>query len=571
MTYIKKSDLKQTLYTVCFLGLVIIDWTRGSQTGDIWGVAVNCTGLLFSVMLASHYSFRNVSFRPYLGFLLIWLLGGFAGYLWWLNAPGSVYLWQYLTGALNAGAIGLVLIRFLQDVPKKRESLESEKSGRGGRNLFLAAGLLLLTVLMLLSPLGNIWPAWFCMMFGLFYLIPYSGEERRKLWNGMANGIIIGFFVLQIYAFGFRPYDEVRYKGAYSNCNINSLFYLVTYIMVLYRLYVLKSRKHKAAGVMKNKNTGNVLIKVFYYVLAGGLLSFIFFTICRTAMLAAFLITFLYGIGTVLIIHREKIIGLFLHWLMITGCFILTFPCVYAAVRYLPGILHRPVWYESVGEYSPEKVHSFDPITSEKYVSLQEFLEEALGRMVYNQLFDRSGAGETEEMVIADIDYPQANFAETGVDAARDDILSDEASSGMIRKEIYRLYFTNLNLRGHELTEGYFQITESYHAHHAQNIFLQIAFYYGIPAGIIFLMLTAALGYLAFRNFLRFRNKAENIIPVLIWLVFILFGMLECVWYPGQIILFLMYFGQKITVKNNCIWQNKESVWKESVWNGETL
>ena len=45
--------------------------------------------------------------------------------------------------------------------------------------------------------------------------------------DGMVDGTIISFFMLQIFAYGFRPYDVVRYIGAFSNSNITALHYLL--------------------------------------------------------------------------------------------------------------------------------------------------------------------------------------------------------------------------------------------------------------------------------------------------------------------------------------------------------
>lgn len=46
--------------------------------------------------------------------------------------------------------------------------------------------------------------------------------------------------------------------------------------------------------------------------------------------------------------------------------------------RYLPAVFHHPVWFW--GEWSEDKVHSWDPWNSEKYVDIDELLETAVGR-----------------------------------------------------------------------------------------------------------------------------------------------------------------------------------------------
>ena len=579
-------DKKQIVYTICFFALVLIDWVRGSQDGDRWALVNNCTGFVMIVLMliliksaenksTSKNTTKKIQRVPYFIWLAIWVIGASMGYIIWNHNPGRVYHYQYISGALNIGCLGIVGIRIWQS----REELRLYKLWKNGaweelnrkgklRAGILAISWLLMVFFMTFSPFRSLWQVWFLVMFGMFYLIPIGREEGKKLWNGMTDGIIWGFFAIQIFAYGFRPYDEVRYKGAFSNCNMNALFYLVTYIMVLYRLYVLNSKERLEA---EQKKIIGRLIKAFYYILAGGLITFIFFTISRTALLAAFVITFLYGIMTVTIAYKEKVSRLLLQWFLIGICALLTFPCVYVTIRYLPGILHHPIWYS--GEYSVSRVHSYDPINSDKYVSLEEFWETAIGRLDYRILSGHTGGemkmvaqatvpevsvpgeaylvdnGSIEDISIEDIVAEELN-GNDGSEGKIEYILSgeDTSNSSKIRKEIYLLYFKNLNFKGHILTDGYYQITPEYHAWHAQNVFLQIAYYYGIPSGILFFFLILAAGWLGVKGFLLNPIRYENLIPILVWLVFVVIGLLECVWNPGQLILTLLFLVQKIMI-----------------------
>ena len=75
----------------------------------------------------------------------------------------------------------------------------------------------------------------------------------------------------------------------------------------------------------------------------------------------------------------------------------------------------------------------------------------------------------------------------------------DEALN--IRLSIYAAYLRNLNWFGHPDAEGHYQFADiDYFSWHAQNVWLQMAFSYGIPSGILFLILTVLL----FRKTLEF-------------------------------------------------------------------
>ncbi|MBD5551898.1 MAG: hypothetical protein HDQ96_12110 [Lachnospiraceae bacterium] len=98
---------------------------------------------------------------------------------------------------------------------------------------------------MLLSVNEDIWPGWYLVMFGLFYHTEYKTEDTEALKEGMLDGIITSFFPLQGAAYVFRSYDVVRYKGIYSNCNINALFYGIVWVAFLIRLYDIRKKKEK--------------------------------------------------------------------------------------------------------------------------------------------------------------------------------------------------------------------------------------------------------------------------------------------------------------------------------------
>ncbi len=531
-----KINIRQIIYTLCFVFIAIIDWIRGSQKGVDWNIAVNTIGFIMTILFVMQYSWKHETKKPYIIWLIIWGIGACIGYIIWLKNPFMIYKWQYITGAIAAGCLGITAIRAW------REQRKAERSKIHVSFLMIIWSLM--SVLMLLSRRGEIWQIWFFSMFALFFMVPMAKEEQKTLWDGLANGLIIAFFIIQIFAFGFKPYDEVRYKGFYAGCNINALFYLVTYIMVLYRIHDIKWKEKR-----------NLFLLIFYYVLAGGLISFTFFTISRTALLVLVALTFSYGIISNIIVYKHKIKMLIIQWFVIGLSAICTLPCVYLSIRYLPTILHHPVWWE--GEYSEDKIHSFDPWNSDKYISFETFLENAVGRINYDIIFNLNPKNSSDEKSvtmkssITPISASVSNKIKLmpTKEIEENYILSgaDVLDSGKIRLEIYKLYWKNLNMTGHKLTDGFFQITKNYHAWHAQNVFLQVAFYYGIPAGILFLILMIGFGIQSLRQLFKRRNSTD-ILPIMVWVVFIGFGMLESVWYPGQVILFLMYLTPKIMI-----------------------
>lgn len=548
---------KRILYSVCFICLVFIDWIRGSQSGIYWQTAINLTGMFMAVVMMGHFRWKKEALKPYLIWMGMWLLGTLAGYGIWRIHPGKIFLSQYLAAAVSVLFVGIVTVR----IWRERRELKENHLG----NSFLLACWVILSVLMCCSRLGEIWQIWYAVVFLLFYMVPFAEEEQRELWDSLADGLIISFFMLQIFAYGFRPYDELRYKGAFGNCNMNALFYMVTYIALLYRSHSMRWREKKEQlSVTWKRRLGKAIL----WILEAGIWGFLFLTMTRTALLAIIAITIIYGVIEFRVTYKEKFGILLARGAALVLSAVVIFPAVYLTVRYLPTILHHPIWFG--GEYSVDKVHSFDPANSEKYVSWEELFGGMSERFHTGGDADDEKEGTdntegTDSTEISRVDFPLVASSEvtgqmlpqqedsavlTGMaDNQEQYLLTGEAanSSARIRLEIYKLYLKHMNLTGHELEEGYFQITEDYHAWHAQNIFLQVGFYYGIIAGILFVIVMAGLGIQAFVLACK-KHRCEDLLPLLVWLLFVGYGMLECVWYPGQTILLLIYLVPRIII-----------------------
>lgn len=502
---------KKTLYTLCFIAINIIELLRASMTGDIWYVAVNCTGLVMMIVVFSAYPIKD--------FLDLWngvytLLCIFSmilvGVLW--VPTGDYVLWQIETALMNVWWIGIVARYLFQKVIVQKTI--AFKPGITGW-LWIA-----MSILMIISVNENWWPLWFLLMFGAFYLTPYKEGDRRILWNAMLDGTLISFFCIQSYAYGFRPYDEVRYKGAFGNCNMAALYYLIVYLMCLLKLHLLEHKKSKKVW------------KLFYLIGAGGMLSFQLFTMCRTAWITSFIFTVLYGFLVIRKIWKKTWRQVFYRGCALVLALVFTFLPVYYTMRWLPTILHHPVWYE--GEYSIKKVHSFDPPDSEKYVELDEFLSELFGRIQKS-----IGKAASIDPFVLHVNASAEEYKRVPLE----DIPGLDESL-KIRMTIFKAYINDLNLFGHRSEDGFYYIgTSEYHSWHAQNLWLQMAFCYGIPTGILSIILTIAILIQQKRKMDHMEN-VYAVFPFLVCVVVFLFGTMEVVWNSGQLIMFLFFFVQ---------------------------
>ncbi len=520
---------KKGLYVLLFVGINLIEWLKGTQTGDIWMVAVNCTGLIMAVMIMSAYPVREFLKAGNLVYVFACSLAALGICWYWKNNPYPFILWQYLTAVMNILVLGIIGRALILRI--KRRELRLPKVN------FISLLWILLTMSMMLSAAGRLWPIWLFVVFGMFFLTKYDQEDWDGLIQGMINGTILFFLIIQAFTFGFRPYDEVRYKGPFGNCNVSALYYLMVYCMVLFKLHFLTLKK------------ANKWYRLFWGFAAGCLLVFQFLTLCRTAWISALAVTAVYGVLVMRRVWRDTWRAILWKGSLLLVCAAVAFLPIFFMVRWLPTILHHPVWFE--GEWSVDKVHSFDGAHSEKYVELDEFLEEAFGRIAAT--FQTLGQEIRPKMIVyaSDAEFrEQAGEAAVWEDAGsspENPLLPDGTawSSLQIRKAIYGIYLRNLKWLGHPADMGYYWITSNYQSWHAQNLWLQIAYSYGIPSGILLIVYTAAALIRYVGGYRRgLSNQSYGLIPMVILVLFFTFGLTEVVWIPGQMILFLFYFVQ---------------------------
>ena len=341
----------------------------------------------------------------------------------------------------------------------------------------------------------------------------------------MLNGIIVWFFLQQIIAFGFRPYDFVRYRGLYLGETQNGLFYMLVYCAFLVKWLWEKEEKQ------------NKWLVFFYFVMAAGNVGFMILAGSRSGLLGAVVVTLVLLTGYD-IIQKKTFYKWTLHGVGLLLCIVVTMPAVYGCVRYLPTILHHPIWYE--GEYVEERsVRSFDPWDSPRYITVEEMIDHNIGRILHavgiELTFEKYQSSLGCLKVYAEELEP---VGEPGSSPDNPYMLDDVDQNNAMwdRIVIYSYYWNHLNLSGHiGAGQGFYMNKWSYWGH-AHNMFLQTAYDYGVPAGILFIIIWI---YSLIRA-LRMR-KPEGWTCVAYLLAIVCFGMLEMVVTPGQITVPLMW------------------------------
>jgi len=230
----------------------------------------------------------------------------------------------------------------------------------------------------------------------------------------------------------------------------------------------------------------------------------------------------------------------------------LLYPICFAAVRYLPPLFHHPVWFD--GEYSEEKVHSWDPWDSEKYVDFDELIEETGSRIVpmgewivHDLLNVGKQAKESEETVVSGNAAANAERGEIlTAEKAKTDTEGDVLYSAVGRLEIWNYALQHVKMWGHKYEGGYV-INKLYIAYHVQNVFLQYLYYYGVPAAVFFVLWLYGVVRTCFG---KIRSCPDAVVYCMLFLtVFVVYGLFEAVWYPAQMSLFMLHFSSALLLK----------------------
>ncbi len=543
--YLKKN-IKLLVYTACGIGLCWIDLWRGIGNGAQWALAVNCTGFCIFPMIVLRLDWRMLlpgskanekwqqAYRiiSYIWIVLSLILAypGFKHF-----APGTDYDAQIITAIINVILYGIVLIRMYFYLFYERDN--------NAKVTFIFFIWLAFIVLAIASVNKSVWPLWFLVMFGSFYLAPLKDGEMREIIEGLVNGIIIGFFWIQSRAFLYRPYDkDYRYYGHYTNPNVNAMFYLFSYVAWLTKLWIYR---------IENKTKRYI----FTFFMASSMWVFVFFTGSRSAWIGFAGATFIYLLAETLMVDRKKLATFFGKGILILVLAAVAFLPVYACMRYIPPLRHHPIWYQA--EYSEKRVMSWDPINSEKYYELDEILPQMLGRLNFV-------GGESEETAEAlEEAVPEMAISETVTETEdssvtepaviypgcdRDHPIYDEldySSSFLkrvlkIRYYIYSYAVSNSGLFGNEKFDTVW-ISDSFELYHAHNTAIMMLYWFGWLSGLSFAALL--LGIPAFGIYCLFvkkNTKPENteflgmLFASIAGVSYLLIGLSECVAFPGE-------------------------------------
>jgi hypothetical protein len=528
--------IRRAIYIICFFFFCVIDQRVKTCSGldGLLEIFRNLSGVVMAILILTFWS--KEEFTRYrvqsLIWGILWLVGGVAAFFWGMyNRP---FLNEWTVTIVNVGIYGWLLLHLFLSVWQRRSWRILLQKGKK-RNIPLLL-MLFMFVWMILSKSTYLWPFCYLVMFGSYYY--WSGDRVRRceMIRGMCDGVLVAFFAFWAYCLVFRPLDMLRYNGIYTNPNMNALFYLMCLAAVL----------TKWVDAVKK---GSVLLyRIFLYVIMGCILSFLFMTIGRIAWVSAFVmvlvaIIFMAKIGARNVLSKRKqSMGIWKAVVkrgsLVLLTVILMAPICFTTVRLVPPFFHHVVWFW--GEWSEDRVHSWDRWYSDKFTDPDEFLDAAFGRVA-----------KTVKDLLAQSPLALTAYAAPG-DSIDEPVMTDPetiTNSYLIRGNIYRWYAKQLNLLGHQEVFG-FQLQKGYWVGHTHNIFLQMGIDFGIPVLLIFAVLMVMSLRICGKKLLQ--DKGETIeYSMCFWVVaaIFIFGMLEYAWQSCSLSMMLLFLNWRIILE----------------------
>ncbi|RDU22102.1 O-antigen ligase family protein [Anaerosacchariphilus polymeriproducens] len=304
--------------------------------------------------------------------------------------------------------------------------------------------------------------------FTMFFFVMHNYQDKEFIWQGIFGGIKLFYFLSLIFSILFRTYDPAyRYMGPFNNPNKLGMFLIIVVVIFLYEI--------------DQYFQGSISYKKLLLSLAG-LSSCVYLLLiakARTSLIACLipiLIWFIFRVvQRVFCLNKEMGKRLFI----LTGSSILMFIFIcftlQKAFQIMPQVVDHPIKFKND---TFEKRDSFIGMNTVVYAKDKE---------EQNLVQDKEQfvAKTKEENILSNFFREIQNIP--GMYSI---------TSGRIG--CYRLYSTKLNKFGHEKQN--IKSIDGIRFGHAHNNLIQIGYDYGIPAMILYFLLTVYLGILLLRR-----------------------------------------------------------------------
>lgn len=415
---------------------------------------------------------------------------------------------------------------------------------------------LVFTLFMYINRFDKIWVFAATLPFLTLLFLNLSAAGKSRLLKNFTNGILLSFGLVMLFCLMHRPYHywmRYRYNGIFHTVACTGMYLGVVTGAALGKLY----GKWTESGKLLKSG------KVELFILVAAVAN-ILFTMSRTAML-----TFGVNVTAVVILtavaYKKEIKQILLECVMLGVAIVISFPLMYSVIRVVPAVVNDPVRYEIEPQERSFMIYEGDKVDSDKYMTIRRYFDVFFGR------FDSGEEArnvQEENILLAYIGKDTLPVSYPSVEDNSETTESKvDVSNG--RFEIFIDYIKSITMDGHEKMA---LETEAYSHSHAHNSYIQVAYDFGLIAGIAFLVLCGITLWKSIMLSIHYgRNYSIFFVPFSLIIVFGFTSLTEWAFHPCIPAGFALLFVQMLLMQKPWQRQNKGIPSKRSEENGTQM
>lgn len=472
----------------------------------------------------------------------IWLALGLAGSVIYCGTVGAEEN-EMLLARLTCGVVvawGLLVLNILLNLVRTREfrpdnvrdRLIRQVTGHRLQTVYVILWVIF-CLLMYANRFEKVWVFTATLPFMAFLFMPNSLLMECRFLKNFSDGILLSFVLVTFFCFVHRPHHYwiyYRYGGIFHTVACTGMYLAVVFGAAVAKLY----------GKLKNRK--NILVCCHHeYFATACVVGFILLTMSRTAFLTV-TVTLLTVVILAAVVHHKSIQKVFRELGVLAAVCLLSFPMIYTSVRMIPAVVNDPVHYDIEIQNESDSIYKGDPVDSDKYMTVRRFFTTLFGRFQTSEQegeeADAGSAGELYWKEIGELAYTGDDFAGmdirqfSGDSTAEED--SGEEKKGDIsngRFDIFLDYIKAIEWKGHPRMGPIEKDGNEYS--HAHNSYLQVAYNFGLAAGVLFLILCALTLWRSVRFALEYGKKSSIVfVPLALIVAFGFISLTEWVYHP---------------------------------------
>lgn len=498
---------------------------------------------------------------------IIWLVLGFVGSLWYCKTAGTDEEKQTLA-RLTCGVVvswGLLVWNILLNLLRTKaawlpgigDRLSRQFKKNKQQVLFIALWVVY-SLLMYANRYEKVWVFTATLPFLTFLFAPNTLAAKCRFLKNFGNGVLLSFALVTVFCLAHRPHHYwmlYRYGGIFHTVACTGMYLTVVFGVALAKL----------CGKSKNRKNMFLFCYPEYFVTACTT-GFILLTMSRTAFLTVAVMVFMIMVLTTAAYHKgaKRIVS---ELGILAAVCLLSFPMVYTAVRMVPAVVNDPVRYDIEFQDRYFMIYEGDPIDSDKYMTVRRFFATLFGRFQTSseesEEADAGRTGEFEWQEAGELAYIGDGLA--GLDTRyfsmgnedgnnSDEEEEDDISNG--RFKIYRDYIEEIGIQGHPHMGPLDRKGNEYA--HAHNSYLQVAYNFGLIAGLVFLVLCALTLWRSVQFFMEYGSKYSIVlVPFAMIVAFGFISLTEWAYHPCIPAGFSFILMQMVLMRDSTPVENK--------------